>query len=211
MNKFILPAILAVVVVGLIGAFAIGNHSSSSSSSPSPNAKATVRPNPDGLPGLLTSEAPWDNNTNKLADRLDALGLPQLGQEGTVLHIHQHLDIFVDGKQISVPKTIGIPSNQSFIATMHSHDDTGVMHVESPTQQDFYLGQFFDVWGVKFTSSQLGGYTATSDKPLTVYLNGAKYTGDPRQLKLASHQEIAVIYGPAPDQIPSTYAFPSGE
>jgi hypothetical protein len=138
MNKFILPAILAVVVVGLIGAFAIGNHSSSSSSSPSPNAKATVRPNPDGLPGLLTSEAPWDNNTNKLADRLD-------------------------------------------------------------------------VWGVKFTSSQLGGYTATSDKPLTVYLNGAKYTGDPRQLKLASHQEIAVIYGPAPDQIPSTYAFPSGE
>jgi hypothetical protein len=210
MNKFILPAILAVVVVGLIGAFAIGNRSSSTTS-PSPNAKATVRPNPDGLPGLLTSQAPWDNNVDKLGERLDVLGLPKLGQEGNVLHIHQHLDIFVDGKQIAVPKLIGIPSSSSFIATLHTHDTTGVMHVESPTQEDFFLGQFFDVWGVKFTSTQLGGYTATSDKPLTVYLNGAKFSGDPRQLKLAAHQEIAVVYGTPPDSIPSTYAFPSGE
>lgn len=211
MKKFLLPVVLLVIVAGLIAAFAIGNGSVSSSSSPSPGAQASVRPNPNGLPGLLTSDAPWSNNTDKLADRLDALGLPQLGAEGTVLHIHQHLDIFVDGKQITVPQYIGIPTSQSFIATLHTHDTSGVMHVESPTQEDFFLGQFFDVWGVKFTSSQIGGYTATSDKPLTVYLNGAKYNGDPRKLKLASHQEIAVVYGTPPATIPSTYAFPSGE
>ena len=210
MNRYLLPGILGLVALILIGAFVIGNRSSTSSA-PNPSSKITLRSSPDGLPGLLTSQVPWSSNTDQLGNRLTALGLPQLGSEGTVLHIHQHLDIFVDSQPVQVPQYIGIPTSQAFIATMHTHDASGVMHVESPTQQDFYLGQFFDVWGVKFTSSQLGGYTVTTDKPLAVYVNGTKVTGDPRAVKLASHQEIAVVYGSPPATVPSSYTFPSGD
>jgi hypothetical protein len=164
----------------------------------------------DGLPGLLTGPPPWSNNTDKLAERLRAIGLPQLSAEGSALHIHQHLDIYVNGQKVAVPQDIGIPSSQNYISPIHVHDTSGVIHVESPTVQTFYLGQVFDIWGVRFTTTELGGYTATSEKPLAVYVNGAKYTGDPRQIKLASHQEIAVVYGDAPSTIPSTYQFPSG-
>jgi hypothetical protein len=212
MNKFLLPLVVIVLAGALAGVFFLGNNSKTADkSSPSPKAAATVKPDPSGLPGLLTSAVPWDNNTGKLGDRLDAIGLPQLSAEGTVLHIHQHLDIFVNGQPVSVPADIGIPDSQQFISPIHVHDTSGVIHVESPVKQDFYLGQFFDVWGVKFTQNQLGGYQASSGNPLTVYVNGTKYTGDPRQIKLQAHQEIAVVYGPAPATVPSTYAFPSGE
>lgn len=49
------------------------------------------------LPALQAGLAPWGTAVASLADRLQVLGLPALSQEGSVLHIHQHLDLFVDG------------------------------------------------------------------------------------------------------------------
>src|SRR5258706_9780292 len=63
---------------------------------------------PDTLPGIMTSEAPWQPEFAHLRDRLDAIGLPALSAEGSVLHIHQHIDIFVHGEPVSVPSYIGI-------------------------------------------------------------------------------------------------------
>jgi hypothetical protein len=57
----------------------------------------------------------------------------------------------------------------------------GIIHVESPTVGKFYLGQFFDIWGVRLTSDCIGGYCTDATNTLTVYVNGEKYAGDPRQ------------------------------
>ena len=211
MKKFVLPAILIGIIGILIGLFALGNRGEAPSSTPKPPA---VRASPDGLPGLMSGNEPWVNNTDKLGDRLDAIGLPQLATEGTVLHIHQHLDIYVNGQHVDVPAAVGIPLSQSFISPLHTHDTSGVIHVESPTEQDFYLGQFFDVWGLKFDGSDLGGHHADASNQLAVYVNGSKVSTDPRKVVLAAHQEIVVSYGPAsslPSPVPSTYAFPAGE
>jgi hypothetical protein len=215
MKKFALPLILLAVVAGLVAVFIFGNNSNSKSAdNASPSPAATLVANPSSLPGLLTGDSPWPANTDQLAARLGAMGLQKLPSEGTVLHIHQHLDIYVNGQKVTVPAFIGIAKDQSFISDLHTHDASGVMHVESPVQATFYLGQFFDVWGVKFTANQIGGYQTSSDKQLTVYVNGTKYQGDPRAIKLAAHQEIVVVYGSpsdTPATIPSNYAFPSGE
>jgi hypothetical protein len=40
---------------------------------------------------------------------------------------------------------------------IHTHDTSGIVHIESPTVRPFTLGQFFDVWGVRFTSDCIGG------------------------------------------------------
>jgi len=157
------------------------------------------------LVGLQTGPAPWNAGVDHLPDRLGPLGLHQLGSEGEVIHIHQHLDIFVNGKHEIVPQGIGIYDGQ-FLTELHTHDTTGVMHVESPTKREFSLGEFFAVWGVRLTQTCIGGYC----KPKTswrMYLDGAPYSGDPALLILQRHQEIAIVIGKPPKKIPATYAF----
>jgi hypothetical protein len=168
---------------------------------------------PSLLPGIQTGLAPWSVELAHLQERLSADSLPALSQEGTVLHIHQHLDLFINGDPVSVPAGIGINEDAGFISPIHVHDTTGIIHVESPYQASFTLGEFFDIWGVRFSNTCIGGYCADESHSLRIYVNGELYQGDPREIVLASHQEIAIVYGTSaqiPKTIPATYTFPQG-
>jgi hypothetical protein len=151
----------------------------------------------EGLPGLLASAAPWEANTTDLTGRLNRLGL---GQEGVALHIHPHLSIFVSGQEIPIPANIGLTS--SLGAPLHTHDVTGVVHVESTDpNRVFTLGEFFDVWGVRFTPTCLGGYCDDGDRRIRMFVDGSAYRSDPRALTLADHEQIVLTYG-TPAQVP---------
>src|ERR1043166_8834011 len=76
------------------------------------------------LPGLQTGEPPWIAETANLLARLKAINLPALQEEGNKLHIHQHLDIIVHEKSVTVPADIGINYDARFIAPLHTHDRT---------------------------------------------------------------------------------------
>lgn len=156
--------------------------------------------------GLQNHAPPWTNGTDTLADRLDAISLDPLGQEGQVLHIHAHLDVFWNGKKIQVPQGIGIEEG-NYILALHTHNPSGVIHVESPTEKDFTLAQFMGAWGVRLTSACL----ANRCSDIRIYVDGKRYTQDPNDLVLKSHQEIAVVAGKAPEKIPSRYKFAPGE
>ena len=145
--------------------------------------------------------------------RLRSIGLAPLSPaEGTAVHIHQHLDLYVDGAKVPLPAGIGIDPAVGF-APLHTHDASGVIHIESPAARGYTLGQFFAVWGVRFTPACLGGYCAAGDRRLGVYVDGRPVHGDPTALTLASHQEIVVAFGTAaqlPSPIPSSFWFPPG-
>jgi hypothetical protein len=165
------------------------------------------------LPGELRTRAPWPANVARLRGRLDALGLPALGREGTALHTHQHLDVFVHGRRVVVPAGMGIDAAARFISPIHTHDASGVVHVESPQIRTFTLGELFGVWGVRLTRTCLGGYCAHGGDRLAVYADGRRVGGDPRVLPLAPHAEIVVAYGSRgelPHPVPSAYSFPAG-
>jgi hypothetical protein len=163
-------------------------------------------PNESQLIGLQTGKAPWNPGLDHLTDRLKPVGVSALGAEGTVEHIHQHLDIFVNGKHMTVPALIGIYDSQ-YITELHTHDTSGVMHVESPKKRNFTLGQFFGVWGVRLDSKCIGGYCKPKT-PWRVYVNGLNQPGNPAELVLKAHQEIAMVIGDKrPKQVPSTYNF----
>lgn len=153
------------------------------------------------LPGTLTGTAPWANNVAELGARLDRLDLPPVGG---ALHVHSHLSLFVDGEEVSVPADIGV---SDIHAPLHSHDETGVVHVESANPDaTFTLGEYFDVWGVRLSSSCLGGYCEQGRRSLRVFVDGEEYTGDPRQIELADQEEITVAYGTdedVPDPLPT--------
>jgi len=172
------------------------------------NKAAVDIPNSDSLVGVQTGPAPWNAALDTLPDRLKPLGLNALTTEGEVVHIHQHLDIYVNGKKVTVPSQIGIYDGQ-FLTELHTHDASGIMHVESPTKRTFDLAQFFGVWGVRLTPSCVGGYCKELT-PWRLYVNGRPYQGDPRALELKAHQEIAIVIGTPPKVIPSKYKFPAG-
>lgn len=157
------------------------------------------------LVGVQTGQAPWNAGVDHLPDRLPFLGLSELAAEGVKIHIHQHLDIFVNGKKETVPAQIGIYDGQ-FLTELHTHDTSGVMHVESDKRRDFSLGEFFGVWGVRLTNSCVGGYCRPKT-PWKLYINGAPYPGDPSAVVLIKHQEFAFVIGKPPKKIPTSYQF----
>ena len=168
----------------------------------------TTATNFNTLPGIRKTKAPWAPEYEFLADRLLPLGLQTLGQEGQATHYHSHLDIFVDGKKVTVPALIGINPGANYITELHTHDTRGVIHVESPKENDeFSLGQFVAEWGVFLNNKCLGAYC----DGLKWYVNGKQQTGNPETLILKPHQEIALVVGKPPAKIPSSFKFAQGE
>jgi hypothetical protein len=131
--------------------------------------------------------------------------------EQFLFHIHAHIDIFVNGQLIHIPPQIGIIPGKC-IYWMHTHDATGIIHIESPTKRDFTLGQFFDIWKMKVNNLQVFDKIFNGKDVPSVYINGSKVpsTINYRDIKLTPHAQIAIVYGRPPSSIPSAYNFPEG-
>jgi hypothetical protein len=139
---------------------------------------------------------------------IDGIGCNSMEQ--FAMHIHAHLDIIVNDVYFLVPSQIGIPSNCFY--WLHTHDESGIVHIEAPMHRDFTLGQFFDIWGKKLSNDQIFNYVADANNPLNVYVNGTKVPEGTnyRDIKLHAHDEIAIVYGTPSSTIPSSYKFPEG-
>jgi hypothetical protein len=122
-------------------------------------------------------------------------------------HVHAHVAIYVNGEQLTVPAGTGITN--SCIYWLHTHDFSGVIHIESPAQQNFTLGQFFAVWGQTLSAEQLMSYSADASHQVQAYVNGQPWSGDPASIPLDAHAVIVLEYGP-PFVSPPSYEFPFG-
>lgn len=119
-------------------------------------------------------------------------------------HYHAHLNIFVNGSSYLIPAGIGIKLPDC-IYWLHTHDASGLIHIESPQNNTFNLGEFFDIWGQKFNNNQIFGLKAdnSSDRTLTVYLNGTAINRTSyRDIPILNHEDIVIIYGTRPPEIP---------
>lgn len=182
---------------------------------PPPLSFVPATPTPPGdLRGLATGPPPWPTETTALRTRLEAIEVPSAPGEVTDLHFHLHLDVFVHGEEVTVPADVGINAGAGFLASIHTHDDSGLLHIESPAGRIYSLGQVFDVWGVRFGAGCLGGLCDGDDGEVRVFVGGEEVTGrDPRLIQLALHQQIVVAFGredELPDPVPAAYSFPLG-
>lgn len=62
-------------------------------------------------------------------------------------HIHPHLQILVDDVQEFIPINAGLTGCER---ALHTHDDTGEIHVESQDTRQYTLGDFMGVWNKPF-------------------------------------------------------------
>ena len=131
--------------------------------------------------------------------------------EQLVSHIHAHLDIFINGQPYTIPSQIGITDKCFY--WLHTHDESGIIHIESPVAKDYTIGQFFDIWNKKFSNTQILDNIVNGKNTLNVYVNGNKVNAgvNYRDIKLKAHDEIAVVYGKPPSTIPSKYNFLQAE
>lgn len=178
-NRITAAIIIAIVGV-MTGVFIIGNAGTPS----------TAPVDPSKLAGLLETTPPWQPETTRLSDRVSALGLPAVGNES--YHQHALLKVVADGKDVPVPDKIGTYTGG--MASLHTHDADGLIHVEAGETYPFTLGQFMNVWGVKFTKDQLGGFKNTADKTVQVYVNGM-IVEDPFTYQLKQKDKIVIGYG----------------
>lgn len=178
-------------------------------------------PEPVAAPSSVDWPAPPDPNA-----RTRAAGLEPGKKETLIHHVHAHLDVLVDGNAVLVPAGIGIniddpgvksgtnpvayggieECEEPCISPLHTHDESGVLHTESATEEDNTLGQFFTEWGVKLDESCVGEFCRPDDE-IAIYVDGEAYEGDPRQITLTDGKEIAIVIGDPPAEIPSTYDF----
>ena len=212
---FVYVAFAAIVVI-IIAAFAIVNlqqqHEvavANATPTPGPNATAS----PIQLVNNVAVGAPAFPNPMKADPRpgLPIDGITCLTAEQTVLHIHSHLALFVNGRQLQIPAFIGIEPvlPQGCLYWLHTHDATGIIHIESPQLNapgggPFTLGMFFDIWGQPLTSTDVAGKRGQ----VTAFVNGLQWHGDPRQIPLGAHQQITLEVGKVVP--PPNYTFPPG-
>ena len=69
----------------------------------------------------------------------------------TTYHIHPEIKIISNGVEIPIPGNMGV--QQICMTSIHTHDPGGVIHIESPIQKDFTLGDFFAVWKKSYSNS----------------------------------------------------------
>ncbi|TAM61897.1 hypothetical protein EPN52_01870 [bacterium] len=202
-------AVAAISVLIVVGA-ALGIRHSYSASAPS---IAAATPAPQGTPivqGTQIGKSVFrDGDVAGGGHGQTVAGIECNLQEMLAKHQHVHLSLFFNGVQAALPKYIGIiakPNNQGCIYWLHTHDATGLIHIESPQPGGAYtLGQFFAIWGQELASDDVAGHVGT----VHTYVNGMAYNGDLRAIPLAAHSEITLEVG-APVVTPPLYAFPEG-
>jgi hypothetical protein len=139
--------------------------------------------------------------------------------ESTIVHIHLHLAVFINGEEQQIPFGIGIgqpwqvaDSNQGpFVQNgtcfywIHTHTEDGVVHIESPVRRRFTLGDFFAIWQVPLSATQVG----SAQGEVVTYVNGQRSSTNPSDIPLLPHARIQLDVGG--DVPPYQFDFPPGE
>lgn len=140
--------------------------------------------------------------------------------ESTIVHVHVHLAVFINGEQQPVPFGVGIGQPWQVSDTdegpfvedgtcfywIHTHTEDGVVHIESPVRRRFTLGDFFAVWQVPLSTTQVG----SAQGPVISYVNGQRNSSvAPPDIPLLPHARIQLDVGG--DVPPEPFDFPPND
>jgi hypothetical protein len=107
------------------------------------------------------------------------------------VHIHAQLSILAFGKPVAVPAQIGfvtVAGTPICLYWLHTHDDSGLIHVEAPGGT-YTLADFFAVWGLQLSSTQLGPYHGR----VTATVDGKPYAGAPQNVPILDGERIELL------------------
>lgn len=120
-------------------------------------------------------------------------GITCQNSEQSGIHIHAHVSIFIDGKSMPIPANVGIAPDGSCLYWLHTHDASGIIHIEAPSGTSFTLKDFLDIWKSRF---QELGYPSELDQSSgwQVYVDGKPFTSDFHTIPLQAHTLITLAF-----------------
>ena len=131
----------------------------------------------------------WKNSGPPPTNR--ELALSCTTDMATQFHIHPHLEIKIDEKKQEIVSNIGVVDG--CMNPLHTHDNTGEIHVESPEQRDFTLGDFFAVWAKPFNKNEILDSKADAKHIIEETVNG-KVVQDYENTILKDGDQIVISY-----------------
>lgn len=88
-------------------------------------------------------------------------------------HDHAQLTIVINGSEIDIESNIGIGNPDcDGMKGIHTHDNTGRLHIETPSPMPAPLGAFFEIWGESFSENEIMGYKNDSNHEIVLTVNG---------------------------------------
>lgn len=112
------------------------------------------------------------------------------------LHWHPKLTVSIKGEKQELTDGIGLGTVHQ---KMHTHTEDykeGVVHMEMPgvvTKNDTKLGNFFRIWGKKFSSSQIFEFKNSSESAVKMLVNG-KTNKDFENYEMKNGDKIEIRY-----------------
>jgi len=162
-------------------------------------ARNSTARNPNALPTEQVFNSAYQPVDGVYCDQLEQLSY----------HIHVHMTIWLNGQQVTIPQGVGIATDRSCLYWLHTHDSTGIVHIEAPQSAVLTLQNFLDIWGKEF--SQLGFHNELAESAgWTIYVDGKQVQGDFKSVVFTPHKVITIMYN-SPNAKPDTiYNFPQG-
>ena len=207
----------------LVAATACGGGGDDPAPTPAPTPAPAPAPGPAPAPAPMPSvvnggtiTASSQVGTNVFAEGSTATGgsgAPVAGVSCGPVNLAAtkwtHLSIVRNGEQIAIPGRAGIvrDANNALVCVynIHTHtgDHSGRVHTEGAVAATYTLGQFFAIWGMPLTTSDVAGLGVPLTKVYTVDNNTvSEFTGDPATIEMTSNRHIVLQLGSAITQIP---------
>ena len=85
-------------------------------------------------------------------------------------HYHANLSISIRGENRIIPTSTGVTS--TCMSGIHTHDDLGTLHIETPGEMEARLEHFFEIWGQPLSGTQLMEATVGQGESITMTVDG---------------------------------------
>jgi len=122
-------------------------------------------------------------------------------------HEHAHLTILIRGQIKTVPAFIGITASQ--ICWLHTHDTSGIIHIEAGDARTFTLGDFLAVWRQPLSQTTIDGDRVGNGESIQATVNQVPEHGDLTAIVLTNREDIVLQLGP-PFLTLQPYVWPPG-
>ena len=122
-------------------------------------------------------------------------------------HDYAHLTILIRGQIKTVPAFVGITATS--ICWLHTHDTSGIIHVEAGDNRTLTLGDFSAVWRQPLSQTVIDGERAGNGGSVQTTVDQQTYAGTPETIVLKNHEDIVLQLGP-PFLKAQPYVWPPG-
>jgi len=99
----------------------------------------------------------------------------------TWIHVHPYLTIQIEGANVTIPADVGIVEGGSVFEPIHTHDASGLLHVElsqsDAGSHNYTLGDFFTIWNYTAKSAGAGEKPTLNGQPLSVEFSSTDILG----------------------------------